>query len=183
MKSFIGEYIFDDVSVCDDIIDYYNKSNKKFQGLVADGTEKVVVDINKKNSTECLIEDEILTLKYNSLLQNCLEQYMEEYEYAAAYSRIVLAHNHFKIKYYQPKQGYFDWHCERIGPTTARRHLSFLTYLNDVPDGGTEFYYQQSTIKAVKGKTVIWPVDWTFTHRGQISQEHEKYIISGYYRF
>ena len=55
-----------------------------------------------------------------------------------------------------------------------------MTYLNDVPDGGTEFLYQQLTIKARKGKTVIWPANYTHPHRGQISHKHEKYIMTGW---
>ena len=57
-----------------------------------------------------------------------------------------------------------------------------MTYLNDVPDGGTEFLYQNLTTKAIKGNTVIWPATWTHTHRGQISQTHEKIIITGWIR-
>ena len=59
-----------------------------------------------------------------------------------------------------------------------------MTYLNDVEDGGeTEFKLQNLKIKAEKGKTVIWPVDWTYTHRGIISPKQEKYIVTGWYDF
>ena len=59
-----------------------------------------------------------------------------------------------------------------------------MTYLNDVTDGGeTEFYHQQLKIKAERGKTLIWPVDWTYTHRGVVSNTQEKYIITGWYDF
>jgi hypothetical protein len=55
-----------------------------------------------------------------------------------------------------------------------------MTYLNDVDDGGTEFYYQKTIIKAEKGLTLIWPADWTYTHKGQISNTKEKTIITGW---
>ena len=55
-----------------------------------------------------------------------------------------------------------------------------MTYLNDVPDGGTEFYYQETTTKAKKGDTVIWPTEWTHTHKSQVSKKHEKYIATGW---
>ena len=55
-----------------------------------------------------------------------------------------------------------------------------MTYLNTVPDGGTEFVYQNKVIQAVKSKTLIWPADWTHTHRSQISSTTEKYIITGW---
>jgi hypothetical protein len=58
-----------------------------------------------------------------------------------------------------------------------------MTYLNDLDDGGTEFYHQKLTIKAEKGLTLIWPVDWTHLHRGQISYTKEKTITTGWLSF
>ena len=58
-----------------------------------------------------------------------------------------------------------------------------MTYLNDVDDGGTEFLYQKITIPAKKGLTIVWPTQWTHTHRGQISHTKEKRIITGWYNF
>ena len=56
-----------------------------------------------------------------------------------------------------------------------------MTYLNDVPNGGTEFKYQGIKSPAKKGLTIIWPSDWMHTHRGIIDEENEKYIITGWY--
>ena len=58
-----------------------------------------------------------------------------------------------------------------------------MTYLNDVKDGGTEFKYQNLTTPAKKGLTLIWPVYWTHTHRGQISNTQTKYITTGWFDF
>ena len=45
-----------------------------------------------------------------------------------------------------------------------------MTYLNTIKVGGeTEFLYQKLKIKPKKGLTLIWPTDWTHTHRGLIS--------------
>ena len=56
-----------------------------------------------------------------------------------------------------------------------------MTYLNDVPDGGTDFKYQKITCPAKKGLTILWPPDWHHTHKGQVSKKHDKYIITGWY--
>ena len=56
-----------------------------------------------------------------------------------------------------------------------------MTYLNDVEDGGTEFYYQKLKTKAKKGLTLIWPTDFTHTHRGIVSKTKEKYIVTGWF--
>ena len=56
-----------------------------------------------------------------------------------------------------------------------------MTFLNDVPNGGTMFKYQNITVPAKKGLTLIWPTDFTHTHKGEISKTHEKYIVTGWY--
>ena len=60
-----------------------------------------------------------------------------------------------------------------------------MTYLNDVKNGGTEFLYQNELNQkdAEQGLTLIWPAHWTHTHKGIISDEQEKYIITGWYNF
>ena len=59
-----------------------------------------------------------------------------------------------------------------------------MTYLNNVTDaGGTEFYHQQLTVQPVKGLTLVWPADWTFTHRGVPSPTQEKRIVTGWFNF
>ena len=89
------------------------------------------------------------------------------------------------IQHYKPSEGYFAWHCERSYPSaqTVDRILVFMTYLNDVEDGGTNFQYQKITTPAKKGLTLVWPVDWTHTHQGQISHTTEKYIITGWLQY
>jgi hypothetical protein len=59
-----------------------------------------------------------------------------------------------------------------------------MTYLNDVHDaGGTEFFHQKLTVLPRKGLTLIWPADWTHTHRGIVSPTEEKYVITGWFDF
>ena len=82
-----------------------------------------------------------------------------------------------QIQYYVPKEGGFlEWHHERTSndPNIIHRHLVYMTYLNDVTDGGeTAWYHQNLKIKPKKGLTVIWPADWTFTHKGCVSKTQE----------
>ena len=61
--------------------------------------------------------------------------------------------------------------------------LVWMVYLSDLDNGGTEFKYQNHIEKSEKGKLLIWPTDWTHTHRGQISRTDEKYILTGWYTF
>ena len=86
-----------------------------------------------------------------------------------------------QIQHYKPGQGFKSWHCERM--SKENRCLVFMTFLNTVPSGGTQFKYQNLTVPAKKGLTLIWPTDFTHTHKGQITQKHEKYIITGWFGF
>ena len=89
----------------------------------------------------------------------------------------------FNLQSYKPYQSYHNWHCERTGGTTLYRSLTFMTYLSDIPaeaGGGTEFQHHDITVSAERGKTVIWPSDFTHIHRGQLTETHEKHIVTGW---
>ena len=59
-----------------------------------------------------------------------------------------------------------------------------MTYLNNVEDKGqTEFYYQKLNVKPEKGLTLIWPAEWTHTHRGNKVIKGTKYMITGWMCF
>ena len=92
----------------------------------------------------------------------------------------------FNIQKYKPNEGFRRWHCERssMNSRTVTRHLTWMTYLNNVHDGGgTEWDHQNLKLKAQKGLTVIWPVDWTYTHRGIVSPTETKYIATGWFNY
>ena len=171
-------------NVCDSLVELWKTSDKKSPGTTIDG---VMLDI--KDSIDVILNRDTSKLnEYNILLQQCIDRYIEKYSYCNYYApfRIIEGVN---IQYYAPGGGYKAWHTERISDTypVSSRHLVFMTYLNTIDEegyeGGTEWFYQEKKIKAVKGKTVIWPADWTFTHRGIVSPVSEKYIITGWFSF
>ena len=43
------------------------------------------------------------------------------------------------------------------------------------------FKYYNHIEKAEKGKTLIWPADWTHTHCGQVTDKQEKFIATGWF--
>ena len=49
--------------------------------------------------------------------------------------------------------------------------------------GETEFFHQKIKVKPQKGLTIIWPAEWTHTHRGIVSPTQTKYIMTGWYNF
>ena len=181
-ETFIYENILDDISICDEIIEFYKENNNKFPGRLMGRS----IDLSFKDSIDCLLNDSpSLFQKYGNLLQKIVIEYIEKYPMCNFYSAWAITET-INVQYYKPTAGFHAWHTERttfIEPGTSR-HLVFMTYLNDVEDEGeTEFYHQGIKVKPKKGLTLIWPADWTHTHRGIASKTQEKYIVTGWFNF
>jgi prolyl 4-hydroxylase len=182
-ESFIGGwYIPEDM--CDEMIKTYDL-NKNFHVEGTVGTESNV-DHSRKKSRELIFAPDIFFNTfpiYATLLQECLMSYLKKYEYAEKVQKFSINTN-VKIQYYDKNEGFKNFHFENEGMSSSlKRHLVFMTYLNNVEDGGTEFKYQNLITPAKKGLTLIWPAQWTHTHRGQISNTKEKYIVTGWFNF
>ena len=183
LNSFINEDYITDVKVCDKLIKWFH-STKKFhlpgQSSGPTGT-KLSTDFGfnlLKAASEVQVAED-----YVKELQQIFVRYLQKFSFVNDVQPFGLIEN-VNIQHYKPYEGFKTYHFERTGPSTVWRHLVFQTYLNTVVDGGqTEFFYQQYQCKAVKGKTLIWPVDWTHTHRGIVSPTQDKYIITGWYSF
>jgi hypothetical protein len=179
MSSFIGEYLIDDLSFCDKLIEYFKISDKKQPGTVISG-----VNSDIKDSTDILLQDDIQQ-EYFTHIRSCTDAYIKDFPACNMYAPWGVFEK-TRLQYYKPMSGFKVWHTERAGTEfpSHNRHLVYMTYLNDVTDGGgTEFMNQKLVVDAVKGKTLIWPADWTHTHRGVISSTQEKYIVTGWFSF
>ena len=183
-NNFIAGWFMNDLNICDDLIHLIEKSKEKYTGLT--GTHKVV---NKlvKDSTDLSIHSSSFAPPIKSYLKelsNITKEYKKKYLYSDKDQCGWGIVESFNIQRYLPKQGYHALHYERNGIKSSSRLLTFMTYLNDVNDGGeTEYYYQKVKIKPVKGLTLIVPVDWTFTHRGIVSLTETKYIVTGWFSY
>lgn len=187
LDNFICGYHNDDYQIIDEIITFYNDSPDKRKGLVYDHTGQIVVDNQRKLSTDLPLSlNANLCQRYVcDYLQPALQKYMDKYEqlsvlYPWAVQQVI------NIQHYDLNEGFFEWHCERNGSDIQNkdRVLVFMTYLNDVTDDGeTEFLYQKLKVKPTKGLTLFWPVDWNFTHRGITSKTQTKTIVTGWYSF
>ena len=183
MNNFIYETYLKDPKICDDIINFFNqKSAQKCEGKIGMGVNKSVKD-STDSMFSILNNDFDWIVKYRKELTDVLNQYEKKYLSISNISEWGIIENS-NIQYYKPNCGFVKYHCERTCFENSERHLVFMTYLNDIKKGGeTEFYYQKIKIKPKKGKTLIWPADWTHTHRGIISPNEEKYIVTGWISF
>jgi hypothetical protein len=175
-------------SICDKLVATFERSNEKTVGRASINGAPMEPVLDIKDSLELSITDyskypEII--EYIQCLDKSVRNYIEKYNFCNWYSPWNITEP-INIQYYKPGGGYKAWHTERTSsdPVNSSRHLVFMTYLNDVTDAGeTEFYYQNLKIQPRKGLTVIWPADWTHTHRGIPSPTQEKYIITGWLNY
>jgi len=188
METFIGEYELENKDICDQLISLYENSDYKQVGKVGVDNQ---IDIKIKQSTEITFDANYLhdknhcTTIYINELKLILNQYIKKFP-SCAFGCSFGIKEIVKIQHYKSGEGYYKLHCERDScqEPFSSRHLVFMTYLNDVENqGGTEFSNQNIIIKPQKGKTLIFPADWTHTHKGIVAPTEDKYIITGWLNY
>lgn len=132
---------------------------------------------------EMLLSQEVIGdfNSYSQHFRRCFFEYTQEYSMV---KEIPCCIYYSKLQKTAPGGGYHVWHCERNGMLGAARAFAFMVYLNDVEEGGeTEFLYQKMRVTPRKGTVVIWPSDWTHTHRGNPPLSGDKYIYTGWIEY
>jgi hypothetical protein len=90
----------------------------------------------------------------------------------------------FNLQRYAPGEGFKRWHCDWTLSTEATepqaRVLAWILYCNSLPDGGTEFHWQEHHEEAERGKLLIFPAGVSHIHRGRVSHGHTKTIATGW---
>ncbi len=182
--NFIAQSHIQDPLLCSDLIDYYHRSPQRQGGYWVD--DQRYVDTNLKDCTEVTVDfRDPIWHRYNQELQLAANDYIAQYPWCNRYDPWAVCES-VQIQCYQPGQAFHSFHCERTGHrgSQSARHLVFMTYLNTVSNqGGTEFPQQNLTLSPQQGLTVIWPADWTHTHRGLASPTDIKYIITGWFSY
>ena len=181
--NFIGSWEME-LSICDRIVTYYkNNQEKQSQGSTSSGR----INLATKNRTDISIAPLELSLKGNEIFQQYFKKLFEFYkDYNAQWPFLAsiiskLEIGKFNVGRYLPGQHFQQIHTERANLGSLHRFLAFMTYLNDVEDGGsTYFTHYDLDIKPQKGLTIIWPAEWTHAHKGNIINSGSKYIITGW---
>ena len=186
--NFIGSWIINPLSVCDELIAYFEANkNKQNVGVTAGGK-----NLNIKNSIDIVMLPKELKLpgneifgKYFESLFSCYQNYTEQWPFLNTFAE-NLEIGEFNLQRYQGGQHFSSEHAERTSLGTIHRVFAWMTYLNDVrvEDGGTtSFGHYGLEIQPKKGLTIIWPVEWTHAHRGNVLGAKSKYIITGWMHF
>jgi len=180
-ENFIAGWFIPD-NICNNLISYFNTNKKKARAGINVSNNKNIVNKKIKESLDLALYNNTdkEVIEYMHSLQKCLDLYIKKYPEVDRYDRFNV--ENLGIQHYPKKGGYKIWHFERGSKISAKRVLVFMTYLNNVKDGGTHFKYQKTLTPAKKGLTLIWPTDFTHTHKGQITNK-EKTIITGWLAF
>lgn len=190
-----GVFVYDNAipdDVCDKIVntatynwDYLVENNIFKQGLTVGGYMPAVKsswdahiskDMDEKfyNLGDGWAEDEL-----HSYLTKVVNDYVNRF---ANLDRQVypLRDTGYQVQRYFVGYGKYDEHIDG-GPfgSSYDRFLAVIVYLNDVCDGGqTTFPHHDLSIDAKKGRVLVFPATWLYPHRGEISFDTDKWILT-----
>ena len=184
--NFIGCWNLENNKLCSEIINFF-ENNKNLQTQGASGAG---VNLKIKKTTDIVIKpndlkDEKFEIfkKYISELHKCYFDYQNQWPFLKTMLKNVNIPS-FNIQKYEKGGHFASLHSERTTLNTLHRLFAWMTYLNDVDDGGqTNFSHYGLKIKPEIGKTLIWPAEWTHAHTGEILNSGSKYIVTGWMLF
>ena len=181
--TFIGSWVMEHSSLCDDCIAYFEAHTAEHtRGVTGIGR-----DTRVKDRTDITIAPHEITLPGNDFLESyveslhaCYRDYLVQWPFLAQMGK-KLEIGAFNLGRYQKGQHFQSVHTERSGIDSLQRVLAWMTYLNDVEEGGeTHFTHYDLSIKPKKGLTIIWPAEWTHAHRGNVLFSGSKYMLTGW---
>ena len=190
-----GIAIFDNAfsdEFCDKLIDYFEWSKQNHKTWNRFDSENSPEQIKNDNSTSLtnFVDDRCFTNDNTNLVQEFNNIFFDTWykEYTKFFSVLDNTGEHgiytHKIQKTNPGGGYHVWHFENGDMTSSRRLGVYALYLNDVEIGGeTEFLYLRQRIEPKKGRLVIFPAGYVFTHRGNPPLTNDKYIMTGWLEY
>ncbi len=183
---FIGSWSLQNPDLCEGLIAYFEERS----GSHMQGGTNLGINVAVKKATDMPIFPNDLKAPssepieaYLRELEACLCDYASQWpSFAEMMPSVEIVP--FKIQRYRPGEHFQQPHAERVSFGLMHRVLAWMTYLNDVGDGGeTEFHHYGLKIKPERGNTLIWPAEWTHTHAGCVVNSGVKYIITGWMHF
>jgi prolyl 4-hydroxylase len=180
---FIGSWYLEPLHLCDSLISYFESNvDKQVSGSTEKGQNHLIkksVDITIQPNEIKLPGNEIFQIYFEALF-GCYKDYLLQWPHLTSFANRVEIGG-FNIQRYQAGEHFQQIHSERSSIATLHRIFAWMTYLNDVNDGGaTLFSHYDLEIQPRKGLTLIWPAEWTHAHKGNIIHSGSKYIVTGW---
>tara|TARA_B100000795_G_C22645884_1_gene378322 strand:+ start:193 stop:822 length:630 start_codon:yes stop_codon:yes gene_type:complete len=183
---FIGSWKIENDTLCNEIIAFFEENkNLQKQGSIGSGKDLTI----KKTTDITITPNDLQNIKFKCInnyieeLHKCFVDYQNQWPFLK--DKIKSLHiGEFNIQRYFTGDHFAKIHCERIGIQNIHRMFAWMTYLNDVDDGGvTNFSHYAIKVKPEIGKTLIWPAEWTHAHSGEVLNSGVKYIVTGWMHF
>lgn len=183
---FFGSWNLENNNLCDEIIKFFDE-NRNLQKQGVSGAGK---NIKIKKTTDISISPDDLKIKkykilnaYINELHACFLDYQNQWPFLKSMLKSVDIGS-FNIQKYSQGDHFAAIHSERTTLDSLHRIFAWMTYLNNVDDGGeTNFTHYGLKIKPEIGKTLIWPAEWTHAHTGEMLKSGVKYIVTGWMHF
>ena len=184
--NFIGAWNIENNDLCNEIITWFEENRDLQKPGVASQRKNETI----KKTTDIIIEpNDLKNIKlkhfnnYIKELYKCFQDYNNQWPFLKEFAKEFHIGD-FNVQKYSPGGHFGKIHTERSSVATSHRLFAWMTYLNDVEDGGeTNFTHYNIKIKPEIGKTLIWPAEWTHAHAGEILNSGKKYIITGWMHF
>ncbi len=184
--TFIGGWKLSNAEVCDRLITFFEANSDRH----ASGRTGVGIDKAAKDSTDLTVQPCDLrrpgfeaVAAYLAHLEECYRDYVVQWPFLGG----MLPHGEimpFTIQRYGEGGHFQRVHSERTSGGFAHRVLAWMTYLDDVEEGGeTRFHHFGIDVRPERGKTLIWPAEWTHAHSGGVVTKGFKHIITGWIHF
>ena len=142
--NFIGSWIMEPHSICDELITYFEAIQKKQKkGLTVSGTK-----LEPKNSTDIRVSPTEVKLPENDVFETYFhnlfsfyEEYVIQWPFLKTFAK-TLQVGGFNLQRYQSGEHFQSLHTERTSLDTLHRIFAWMTYLNDVDekDGGSTYF-------------------------------------------
>ena len=173
---------------CKHLIDKFEKSNCKIQGVCGSGENTVQRNIKMstdldivqspsfKNELDYILK--IINPHISAFFKN-FDKNIKNY-YSTTAKSINKPYSSW-IQIQRTKKGeYFEWHSDYS--TKDDRRLAFILYLNtlDENDGGETEFMDGKIVRPEVSKLIIFPSTWTNYHRGREVLGKTKYILTGF---
>ncbi len=189
-EDFIGKYtgVFDS-QWCADVIDHFkylkasgHTFNRQFQQHQKHSQDDESYLTAEEWDHQLRSRNSLVNNGFNMGMEFCLNDYMTKFSILQTCQQMKLTS--IRIQETGSGGGFHSWHSERQSNLTSNRKLVTMVYLNSIQNGGeTEFLYQAKRIRPEQGLALIWPADFTHTHRGNPPLAETKYIITSWFEF
>jgi len=164
--------------VCDEILKVYDTLDPH-PGFVSD--QKIKKE--EKYSYDVNILPNYSLHKYQTILEEKMVEYSKMFDFDYLFDTPKGITETLNIQKFPANGGGFHKrHCERgARGHTYHRELVYMTYLNDIDEGGETYFDSfDLKVKPKKGLSLIWPAGWTHSHKG-LPCTQDKYIITGWF--